>query len=218
MIDSGKVSRRQRRAERRRVEEGRRAEGRPRRRVRAAQHDDAPRGRARRLRARDRRLPAGPRQVLLRRRVRALMFASDHGLTEELRVRSATATRRSTPAALRTRMTTPPRTRRTRATRPSIRDARLNQTITRCDLHHNNLATPGRWATPSTSSTTTSTATRAAIVTDSFYAGGHPGLPAERVGLREQPHLLSNNFNVLRDPRTPDVQVQSSRCRSASAS
>ncbi len=50
----------------------------------------------------------------------ALMFASDHGLTENCDVGRQRRLRRLSRAARRRPMTTPPRTPPTRATRPSI--------------------------------------------------------------------------------------------------
>ena len=74
-------------------------------------------------------------------------------------------------------------------------DARLNQTITHCDLHHNNLGYSGTMgnATHVIDNNWWDNAT--GIATDSFYAGGHPGFPQDSA-VFENNRIWSNNFNV----------------------
>jgi hypothetical protein len=74
-------------------------------------------------------------------------------------------------------------------------DARLNQKITHCDLHHNNLGYSGSMgnATHVVDNNWWDNAT--AIATDSFYAGGHPGFPQDSA-VFENNRIWSNNFNV----------------------
>ena len=73
--------------------------------------------------------------------------------------------------------------------------ARLNQTITHCDVHHNNLGYSGTMgnATHVVDNNWWDNAT--AIATDSFYAGGHPGFPQDSA-VFEGNRIWSNNFNV----------------------
>jgi hypothetical protein len=72
---------------------------------------------------------------------------------------------------------------------------RLNQTITHCDLHHNNLGYSGTMgnATHVVDNNWWDNAT--GIATDSFYAGGHPGFPQDSA-VFENNRIFSNNFNV----------------------
>jgi hypothetical protein len=83
--------------------------------------------------------------------------------------------------------------------------ARLNQTITHCDLHHNNLGYSGTMgnATHVIDNNWWDNAT--AIATDSFYAGGHPGFPQDSA-VFENNRIWSNNFNVY-GPKS-DVKSQ----------
>jgi Right handed beta helix region len=73
--------------------------------------------------------------------------------------------------------------------------ARLNQTITHCDLHHNNLGYSGTMgnATHVVDNNWWDNAT--GIATDSFYAGGHPGFPQDS-SVFENNRIWDNNFNV----------------------
>lgn len=73
--------------------------------------------------------------------------------------------------------------------------ARLNQTITHCDLHHNNLGYSGTMgnATHVIDNNWWDNAT--GIATDSFYAGGHPGFPQDSA-VFEDNRIWSNNFDV----------------------
>jgi hypothetical protein len=73
--------------------------------------------------------------------------------------------------------------------------ARLNQTITHCDLHHNNLGYSGTMgnATHVIDNNWWDNAT--GIATDSFYAGGHPGFPQDSA-VFENNRIWSNNFDV----------------------
>lgn len=71
---------------------------------------------------------------------------------------------------------------------------RLNQAITRCDVHHNTLgysATMGN-ATHVYGNNFYDNST--GITTDSFFAGGHPGYPQDSA-VFENNRIYSNNFN-----------------------
>ena len=165
------------------AEEGRDAQGRPRRRLRPQEPDGSPRGRARRLRARDRRLHPQGEQVLLRGRVRhahvRLRPRRDAHLRRggQRRLRRVPGRRARTPA-------TPARdttsTRRTASTSSSRTATRTTTTS----------ATRARWATRRTSCDNNFYDNTTGIATDSFYAGGHPGYPQDSAVLREQPDLL----------------------------
>jgi hypothetical protein len=82
--------------------------------------------------------------------------------------------------------------------------ARLNQLITRCDLHHNNMATSGTMGNATHITHNNIYDNGAGIVTDSFYAGGHPGFP-QSASVFEKNRIFSNNFNYT----DPDSDVQS---------
>ena len=133
----------------------------------------------------------------------ALMFASDHGLTENCEG-VGNGDSAVYPAARRRRTTTRPRTRRTRATPPSTRRPRLNQKITRCDLHHNNMATSGTMGNAVHIVHNNFYGNTAGIVTDSFYAGGHPGFP-QSGAVFEKNNIYSNNFNDYHCPKLAEA-------------
>jgi hypothetical protein len=71
---------------------------------------------------------------------------------------------------------------------------RFNQTLTRCDMHHNNLGYSGTMgnATHVIDNDIYDNAT--GITTDSYYAGGHPGYPQDSASF-EGNRIYSNNFN-----------------------
>jgi hypothetical protein len=73
--------------------------------------------------------------------------------------------------------------------------ARLNQTITHCDLHHNNLGYSGTMGNAVHVVDNNWWDNATAIATDSFYAGGHPGFPQDS-SVFENNRIWSNNFNV----------------------
>src|SRR3954452_8780591 len=74
-------------------------------------------------------------------------------------------------------------------------ESRLNQTITGCDLHHNNMGSSGTMGNSVHIVRNNYYDNASGIVTDSFYAGGHPGFPQDS-GVYENNNVYSNNFNV----------------------
>src|SRR3954466_3306227 len=74
-------------------------------------------------------------------------------------------------------------------------ERRLNQAITRCDLHHNNMGSSGTMGNAVHIFRNNYYGNASGIVTDSFYAGGHPGFPQDS-GVYENNNVYSNNFNV----------------------
>jgi hypothetical protein len=71
---------------------------------------------------------------------------------------------------------------------------RVNNTITRCDIHHNTLGYSGTMGNGTRVVNNHFYDNSTAIATDSFYAGGHPGYPQD--GARfENNQIYSNNFN-----------------------
>jgi hypothetical protein len=72
---------------------------------------------------------------------------------------------------------------------------RLNQLITRCDSHHNNLGYSGTMGNATHVVNTNFYGNATGIATDSFYAGGHPGFP-QSAAVYERNRIYSNNFNV----------------------
>jgi hypothetical protein len=73
--------------------------------------------------------------------------------------------------------------------------ARLNQVITNCDSHHNNLGYSGTMGNAVHIVNNNFYDNTTGIATDSFYAGGHPGYP-QNAGVYENNRIYSNNFNV----------------------
>jgi hypothetical protein len=72
---------------------------------------------------------------------------------------------------------------------------RLNQTITHCDSHHNNLGYSGTMGNAVHVIDNNFYDNTTGIATDSFYAGGHPGYPQDSA-VYENNRIFSNNFNV----------------------
>jgi hypothetical protein len=72
--------------------------------------------------------------------------------------------------------------------------ARLNQKITRCDLHHNNLGYSGTMGNATHIVNNNFFHNTTGIATDSFFAGGHPGFP-QSAAVFEKNNIYSNNFN-----------------------
>jgi hypothetical protein len=84
---------------------------------------------------------------------------------------------------------------------------RVNQTITRCDIHHNTLGYSGTMGNGTRVVGNHFYDNGTAITTDSFYAGGHPGYPQDSARF-EKNQIYSNNFNSFQpgsdvDPRVP---------------
>jgi hypothetical protein len=74
-------------------------------------------------------------------------------------------------------------------------ERRLNQTITQCDSHHNNLGYSGTMGNATHVVNNNFYDNTTGIATDSFYAGGHPGYPQDSA-VFEGNRIYSNNFNV----------------------
>jgi hypothetical protein len=72
---------------------------------------------------------------------------------------------------------------------------RLNQTITHCDLHHNNLGYSGTMGNATHVIDNNFWDNATGLATDSFYAGGHPGYPQDSA-VYENNRFWSNNFWV----------------------
>ena len=168
---------------------------RPRRRLRAAQHDRAPRGRARHLRARDRRLHARPLQgVLLSKPVRDAHLRRPTTASSRTARPSATATRASTRAA---------RPRPACSGRPGTEVAVQPGDPRSATCTTTSRATRARTATPSTSATTTSTTTRSASRPTSSPA---PGTPATRATRRCSRRTTSTRTTSTPTRRGSDVK------------
>jgi hypothetical protein len=74
-------------------------------------------------------------------------------------------------------------------------DYRLNQEIRYCDIHHNNMATSGTMGNAVHIHHNEIYDNAAGLVTDSFYAGGHPGFPQDST-VYEFNNIHNNNFDV----------------------
>jgi hypothetical protein len=85
---------------------------------------------------------------------------------------------------------------------------RLNQTITKCDIHHNTLGYSGTMGNATQVIDNDFYDNSTAIATDSFYADGHPGYPQDSA-VFENNRIYSNNFNsfVKTSDVAPDVPV-----------
>jgi hypothetical protein len=86
--------------------------------------------------------------------------------------------------------------------RPAGWKPRLNQAITKCDVHHNTLGYSGTMGNATHVFNNDFYDNSTAIATDSFYAGGHPGYPQDSA-VFENNRIYSNNFNSY----TPDSDV-----------
>jgi hypothetical protein len=125
----------------------------------------------------------------------ALMFTSDHGLTDTCEA-AGNGDSGVYPGGA-------PDTGTRRDTRfyPTFR---LNQTITHCDSHHNNLGYSGTMGNATHVVDNNFYDNTTGIATDSFFAGGHPGYPQDS-SLFERNRIYSNNFNVY----APNSDVKS---------
>jgi len=83
-------------------------------------------------------------------------------------------------------------------------ERRLNQLITRCDSHHNNLGYSGTMGNATHVYRSNFYDNTTGIATDSFYAGGHPGFPQDSA-VFEQNNVFGNNFNIY----GPDSDIES---------
>jgi len=124
-----------------------------------------------------------------------LMFTSDHGLTEDCEGMGSGDSAIYPGGAPDTgEQTVEPK-------------HRVNQTITRCDIHHNTLGYSGTMGNGTRVVGNHFYDNGTAIATDSFYAGGHPGYPQDSARF-ERNQIYSNNFNSFLpgsdvDPRVP---------------
>jgi hypothetical protein len=84
-------------------------------------------------------------------------------------------------------------------------ERRLNQLITGCDSHHNNLGYSGTMGNATHVYRNNFYDNVTGIATDSFYAGGHPGFPQDSA-VFEDNNIYSNNFNIY----GPDSDLVSS--------
>ena len=111
-----------------------------------------------------------------------LMFTSDHGLTTDCEGVGHGDSAIYPGAAAETGEQTKEPSRR------------ANQTITRCDIHHNTLGYSGTMGNGTRVVGNHFYDNGTAITTDSFYAGGHPGYPQDGATF-ERNQIYSNNFN-----------------------
>jgi hypothetical protein len=129
----------------------------------------------------------------------ALMFATDHGLTENCEAVGNGDSAVYPGGAPETDDDTAPNA-------PDRRDssfyprARLNQKITHCDLHHNNLGYSGTMGNATHVVHNNFYDNTTGIATDSFFAGGHPGFP-QSGAVFEKNNIYSNNFNDYHYPK-----------------
>jgi hypothetical protein len=111
-----------------------------------------------------------------------LMFASDHGLTADCEgVGHGDAAVYPGGAPDTAEQTEEPH-------------RRVNNTVTRCDIHHNTLGYSGTMGNGTRLVNNDFYDNSTAIATDSFYAGGHPGYPQDGA-MFEKNRIYSNNFN-----------------------
>jgi hypothetical protein len=111
-----------------------------------------------------------------------LMFTSDHGLTTDCEGVGHGDSAIYPGAAAETGEQTKEPSRR------------ANQTITRCDIHHNTLGYSGTMGNGTRVVGNHFYDNGTAITTDSFFAGGHPGYPQDGATF-ENNQIYSNNFN-----------------------
>ena len=111
-----------------------------------------------------------------------LMFTSDHGLTTDCEGVGHGDSAIYPGAAAETGEQTKEPSRR------------VNNTITRCDIHHNTLGYSGTMGNGTRVVGNHFYDNGTAITTDSFYAGGHPGYPQDGATF-ENNQIYSNNFN-----------------------
>jgi len=125
----------------------------------------------------------------------ALMFTSDHGLTDTCEAAGNGDSGVYPGGAPDTG------TRRDTSYYPTLR---LNQEITHCDSHHNNLGYSGTMGNATHVVDNNFYDNTTGIATDSFFAGGHPGYPQDSA-VFEHNRIYSNNFNVY----APNSDVKS---------
>jgi Right handed beta helix region len=111
-----------------------------------------------------------------------LTFTSDHGLTRDCEGMGHGDSAVYPGAAPDT------------AEQTTERRRRVNQVITRCDVHHNTLGYSGTMGNGTRVVGNHFWDNGTAIATDSFFAGGHPGYPQDGA-VFERNRIHSNNFN-----------------------
>jgi hypothetical protein len=116
----------------------------------------------------------------------ALMFTTDHGLTDTCEGAGNGDSAVYPGGAPDTGSQVDPR---------FYGSPRLNQTITHCDLYHNNLGYSGTMGNATHVIDNNFWGNATGLATDSFYAGGHPGFPQDS-GVYENNRFWSNNFNI----------------------
>ena len=116
----------------------------------------------------------------------SLMFASDHGLTQNCDAAGSGDSGIYPGGA--------PDTGSQRDER-FYPERRLNQETRFCDIHHNNMATSGTMGNAVHFHHNEIYDNASGLVTDSFYAGGHPGFPQDST-LYEHNNIYNNNFDV----------------------
>ena len=117
-----------------------------------------------------------------------LTFASDHGITRTCEA-AGNGDSGLYPGGA-------PDTGAAQAQRPDFYPKRrLNQLITLCDSHHNNLGYSGTMGNATHVYKNNFYDNTTGIATDSFYAGGHPGFPQDSA-VFEKNNIYSNNFNI----------------------
>jgi hypothetical protein len=123
-----------------------------------------------------------------------LMFTSDHGLTTDCEGMGSGDSAIYPGGAPDTgEQTVEPR-------------QRVNQTITRCDIHHNTLGYSGTMGNGTRVVGNHFYDNATGITTDSFYAGGHPGYPQDSARF-EKNQIYSNNFDSFSDSSDVDPRV-----------
>jgi hypothetical protein len=143
----------------------------------------------------------------------ALQFASDHGLIQNCEGVGNGDSALYPGGAPETDDDTAPNA-------PDKRDTsfypteRLNQTMRYCDLHHNNMATSGTMGNAVHILHNNIYNNTAGTVTDSFYAGGHPGFP-QSGGVYEKNNVYSNNFDDYASTEGCDAANPPKKCRHA---
>jgi hypothetical protein len=116
----------------------------------------------------------------------ALMFTSDHGLTQNCDAAGSGDSGIYPGGAPDTGAQRDPQ---------FYPKQRLNQETRYCDIHHNNMATSGTMGNAVHFHHNEIYDNAAGLVTDSFYAGGHPGFPQDST-VYEHNNVHDNNFNV----------------------
>jgi hypothetical protein len=83
---------------------------------------------------------------------------------------------------------------------------RLNQRITHCDLHHNNIGYSGTMGNATHVDHNNFYGNTTGLTTDSFFAGGHPGFPTDSPQY-DHNNFFNNNFNDYRQGSDVESRV-----------